>query len=111
MGLIELRSSQLQCVAGVIEELLTLQSPAIISDWSGHCQEQLRDCCANVDEFTYESVKIPSIAALDPGEVTRLPLGRLLAVQPIDACEFVDWESLRSYVRSYAQRTNQVRLP
>lgn len=50
------------------------------------------------------------MAALEPAEVTQLPLGRLLAVQPVDAREFTDWGSLRSYVQSYALRTNQVRV-
>lgn len=41
-------------------------------------------------------------------EALRLPSGRLRAVQPVDVLEFVNWESLRSYVSFYAQQTNQI---
>lgn len=39
---------------------------------------------------------------------TLVPLDRLLPVQPVDVREFADWQTLRTYVSSYAQQTNQV---
>lgn len=41
---------------------------------------------------------------------TLTPLDRLLPVQPVEVREFADWQSLRTYVSSYAQQTNQVRV-
>lgn len=53
----------------------------------------------------------PSSNPVDPitsHVVTLTPLDRLVPVQPVDVREFPDWQSLREYMSTYAQITNQV---